>query len=90
MKVAKLVLLNIRSKKVVTDKALWYKAAAKELGIELEHQTFGERNVVERAFMPLKKRMKGFFKRFPANSKYETVWIWIAYFLLFVLSFLIG
>jgi len=56
---------------------------AKELGIGLEHQTFGERNVVERAFMPLKKRMKAFFKRFPANSKYETVWSWIASFFTF-------
>jgi len=60
-KVAKLVLLNTGSKKVVTDKAPWYKAAAKELGIELEHRTFGERNIVERAFMPLKKRMKALF-----------------------------
>jgi len=32
-KVAKLVLLNAGSRKVVTDKAPWYKAAAKELGI---------------------------------------------------------
>jgi len=85
-KVAKLVLLNAGSKKVVTDKAPWYKAAAKALGLELEHQTFGERNVVERAFMPLKKRMKSFFKRFPANSKYETVWSWIASFLTFRLA----
>jgi len=55
------------------DKAPWYKVAAKKLGIELGHQTFIERNVVERAFIPLKKRMKAFFKRFPANRKYETI-----------------
>ena len=60
-KVAKLVLLNTRSKKVITDKAPWYKAASRELGIDWEHETFGKRNVVERAFMPIKKRMKGFF-----------------------------
>jgi len=85
-KVAKLVLLNTKSKKVVTDKAPWYKAAAKELEIELENKTLGERNVIERAFMPLKKRMKAFFKRFPANSKYETVWNWIASLLTFRLA----
>ena len=85
-KVAKLVLLNTKSKKIVTDKAPWYRVAARELGIELKHQTFGERNVVERAFMTLKKRMKAFFKRFPANSKYETVWSWIASFLTFRLA----
>ena len=72
-KVAKLILLNTRSKKVITDKAPWYKAASRELGIEWEHETFGRRNVVERAFMPIKKRIRGFYKRFPANSKYETV-----------------
>ena len=85
-KVAKLVLLNTRSKKVVTDKAPWYRTACKELEIEWKHETFGRRNVVERAFMPIKKRMKGFFKRFPANSRYETVRSWLASFLVFRLS----
>ena len=85
-KVAKLVLLNTRSKKVITDKAPWYKAASKELGIGWEYETFGRRNVVERAFMPIKKRMEGFFRRFPANSKYETVRSWLAAFLTFRLA----
>jgi putative transposase len=85
--VAQIVLLNAGSKEVITDKAPWYKAACRILGIKWKHETFGERNVVERAFMPLKKRMKEFFKRFPANSKYETVWRWIASFLTFRLAF---
>ena len=71
---------------MITDKAPWYKSASKALGIEWKHETFGRRNVVERAFMPIKKRMKGFFKRFPANSKYETVWSWLASFLTFRLT----
>ena len=62
-KVAKLVLLNTKSKKVITDKAPWYRSASRELGIEWEHETFGRKNVVERAFMPIKKRMRGFFKK---------------------------
>jgi len=33
--------------------------------------------------MPIKKRISGFFKRFPANSKYETVRSWLASFLIF-------
>jgi len=58
--VAKLVLLNTKSKKIVTDKAPWYPAACKELGLQWKHETFGKRNVIERAFMPIKKRMKSF------------------------------
>ena len=77
-KVAKLVLLNTKSKKVITDKAPRYRLASRELGIEWGYETFGRRNVVERAFIPIKKRMKGFFKRFPANSKYKTVRSWLA------------
>ena len=68
-----MVILTIRSKKVITDKVLWYKTASRELGLEWEHEAFGKRNVVKRAFMTIKKRIGGFFRRFPANSKYETL-----------------
>ena len=70
------------------NKALWYKVAAKELGIELKYTTFAEKmkNVTERTFMLLKKRVKAFFKRCPPSSKYETVWSWIASFLTFHLT----
>jgi len=76
-------LLNTQSKKIVMDKAPWYPAACKELGLQWEHETFGKRNVIERAFMPIKKRIKSFFNRFPANAKYETVWSWLASFIVF-------
>ena len=54
-KVAKLILLNTRNKNVAIAKAPWYKVAVKELGLELNHQIFRKRNVVERSFMPLKR-----------------------------------
>jgi len=38
--------------------------------------------VVERWFKHIKQRMKGFYKRFPHNAKYETVWSWLASFIL--------
>jgi len=70
-KVAKLVVLNTKSKKVITDKTPWYRSASRELGREWEHETFGRRGVVERTFMTIKKRMKGFLKSFQpiANMK---------------------
>ena len=65
MEVAKLILLNARSKKVITDKVLWYKSVSKELGIKQEYETFEKRNVVERALYVDKEKDEELFKRFP-------------------------
>ncbi|MFZ8787915.1 DDE-type integrase/transposase/recombinase [Thermocrinis sp.] len=64
---AKLVLYNTKAKGCTTDKGSWYVSAVKGLAMEWPHETFGKRNVVER--------------RFPWNAKYETVYRWLASFI---------
>jgi len=81
-KVAKLVLYNSKGYLHVTDKGPWYVKAVRELRVGWISETFGGRNVVERFFRHIKHRMKGFYRRFPHNAKYETVWSWLASFIL--------
>jgi len=64
---AKFVLYNTKAKGCTTDKGPWYVGAVKELAIECLHETFGKRNVVD--------------KRFPWDAKYETVYRWLASFI---------
>jgi putative transposase len=78
---AKLVLYNAKAKGCTTDKGPWYVSAVKELPMEWVHETFGKRNVVERWFFYIKHRIKRFYKRFPWNAKYETVYRWLASFI---------
>jgi transposase-like protein len=78
---AKLVLYNTKAKGCTTDKGPWYMSAVKELAMEWLHETFGRRNVVERWFFYIKHRIKRFYKRFPWNAKYETVYRWLASFI---------
>jgi transposase-like protein len=78
---AKLVLYNTKAKGCTTDKGPWYVSAVKKLPMEWEHETFGKRNVVERWFFYIKHRIKRFYKRFPWNAKYETVYRWLASFI---------
>jgi Transposase and inactivated derivatives len=78
---AKLVLYNTKAKGCTTDKGPWYMSAVKELAMEWLHETFGKRNVVERWFFYIKHRIKRFYKRFPWNAKYETVYTWLASFI---------
>jgi transposase-like protein len=56
-------------------------SAVKGLAMEWLHETFGKRNIVERWFFYIKHRMKRFYKRFPWNAKYETVYGWLASFI---------
>jgi len=77
----KLVLYNTKAKGCTTDKGPWYVSAVKELAMEWIYETFGKRNVVERWFFYIKHRMKKFYKRFPWNAKYETVYEWLASFI---------
>ena len=78
---AKLVLYNTKAKGCTTDKGPWYMSAVKELAMEWLHETFGKRNVVERWFFYIKHRIERFYKRFPWNAKYETVYRWLASFI---------
>jgi len=78
---AKLVLYNTKAKGCTTDKRPWYVSAVKGLAMEWLHETFGKRNVVERWFFYIKHRIKRFYKRFPWNAKYETVYRWLASFI---------
>ncbi|GAB6066235.1 hypothetical protein JCM9492_13370 [Aquifex pyrophilus] len=80
-KTAKLVLYNSKGYVFITDKGPWYVKAVRELRCGWIHETFGSRNVVERFFRHIKHRMKAFYKRFPHNAKYETVWSWLASFI---------
>ena len=50
------------------DGATWYPWAIQRLGLEFEHETFGERNAVEQWYSPFKHRVKRFWKRFPYYS----------------------
>jgi transposase-like protein len=78
---AKLVLYNTKAKGCTTDKGPWYVSAVKGLAMEWLHETFGKRNVVERWFFYIKHRIKRFYKRFPWNAEYETVYRWLASFI---------
>jgi len=78
---AQIVLNTTKAKICTTDKGPWYVNAVKELGIEWVHETFGKRNVVERWFFLIKHSLRKFYKRFPWNAKYETVWRWLASFI---------
>jgi putative transposase len=79
--IAKLVLYNTKAKGCTTDKGPWYVSAVKGLAMEWLHETFGKRNVVERWFFYIKHRIKRFYKRFPWNAKYETVYGWLSSFI---------
>jgi Transposase and inactivated derivatives len=78
---AKLVLYSAKAKGCTTDKGPWYVSAVKGLAMEWLHETFGKRNAVERWFFYIKHRIKRFYKRFPWNAKYETVYRWLASFI---------
>ena len=52
---------------IVVDRGPWYRWALKRLGIEYIHETFGDRNRVERWFRKLKDRTKRFYNNI--NSK---------------------
>jgi len=78
---AQVVLSSAGAKVCTTDKGPWYVSAVKKLPIKWVHETFGKRNVVERWFFPIKHRLKRFYKRFPWNAKFDTVWSWLASFI---------
>ena len=52
---------------VVVDKGPWYRWALERLGMTYFHETFGERNKIERWFREMKERTKRFYNN--VNSK---------------------
>jgi len=68
IKFLKMVLRSCDGKPiVVVDRGPWYRWALERLGITYFHETFGNRNKIERWFRELKNRMKRFHNN--VNSK---------------------
>ena len=59
--VAKLVLLNTKSKKIVTNKAPWYPAVCKELGLQWKYETFEKRKCNRKSIYTNKKENEKLF-----------------------------
>jgi len=52
---------------IVVDRGPWYPWALRRLGIEYFHETFGERNRVERWFRKLKNRTRRLYNNIDSN-----------------------
>jgi len=53
---------------IVVDRGPWYPYALKRLGLGYFHETFGERNRIERWFKKLKERTKRFYNNINTKS----------------------
>jgi len=75
----KLVLNTCENKPfILVDGGPWYRWAFQRLGLEWEHQTFGERNHIEQWYNQYKGRVKRFWKRFPYHSSIKSICNWSA------------
>jgi putative transposase len=54
---------------ILVDRGPWYPEALKALGLEWIHETFGERNRIERWFRTMKEGKRRFFNNFPVRKK---------------------
>ncbi len=61
---------------ILVDGGPWYRWAFQRLGLEWEHQTFGERNHIEQWYNQYKARVKRFWKRFPYHSSLQSINQW--------------
>ena len=61
---------------ILVDRGPWYRWALQRLGLQFQHQTFGERNAIEGWYSLYKARVKRFWKRFPYRSSLESVMNW--------------
>jgi transposase-like protein len=52
---------------IIVDKGPWYRWALERLGMTYFHETFGNRNKIERWFREMKERTKRFYNN--VNSK---------------------
>jgi transposase-like protein len=53
---------------IVVDRGPWYRWALDRLGITYLHETFGERNRIERWFREMKDRTKRFYNNINAKT----------------------
>ncbi len=53
---------------IVVDRGPWYRWALEKLGIKYFHETFRERNMIERWFRELKDRTKKFYNNVNAKT----------------------
>jgi len=69
---------------IIGDKAPWYRWALQRLGLPYRHETFGERNAVEKWHSPFKHKIKRFWKLFPFHSTNISIERWcLCYVVLF-------
>lgn len=73
----KLVLNSCQKKPfILVDGGPWYRWAFQRLGLQWQHQTFGERNHIEQWYNQYKARVKRFWKRFPYHSSLQSINRW--------------
>jgi len=53
---------------ILCDRGPWYGYTLRKLGLNYKHETFGQRNAIERWFFLLKHRTKKFYNYFHAKS----------------------
>jgi hypothetical protein len=53
---------------IIVDRGPWYRWALERLGITYFHETFGERNRIERWFREVKNRTKRFYNNINAKT----------------------
>ena len=59
---------EIEDAEFLVDGAPWLQAGLHELGMHFRHETFGERNPVERVFQEIKRRTNQFYNTFSRSS----------------------
>lgn len=67
---------SVEGAEFLVDGAPWLQAGLFQLGIHFRHETFGERNPVERVFQEIKRRTEQFYNTF-SHAEPETVEKWI-------------
>jgi transposase-like protein len=67
---------NVDDAEFLVDGAPWLQAGLHELGMHFRHETFGERNPVERVFQEVKRRTEQFYNCF-SHAQPETVESWL-------------
>jgi putative transposase len=60
--------IHVKVSQIVVDRGPWYRWALERLGIIYFHETFGNRNRIERWFRELKNRTKRFYNNINAKT----------------------
>ena len=67
---------HVEDAEFLVDGAPWLQAGLFELGMHFRHETFGERNPVERVFQEIKRRTEQFYNNF-SHADPATVENWL-------------